>query len=219
APQLNSHHQMCGSSIFRPPTTTVKVPYFQFVKSGSSGPNGQEVKVDFLSPLPGPDAGAVKVNAMRVGATKHAPGEPSLHAYATPELIALDAPGLTFDVGGSGTDGQHRTGRVTLPHPFTLMLMKLHAFADEHRGKRDLGPRPAYARKHALDLLTLAALLTPEESDQLPTLRQAYIGLPPMQAAADIVRESFSARSDAGVAYLQPPLPPRSEDESLSSTF
>lgn len=193
---------------------TVKVQYFQFVKPGTSEPNGQEVKIDFLTPLPGPDAGAVKVKAMRVGAARRALGEPPLHAYATPELIALDAPGLTFDIEGPGTDGHHRTGRVTLPHPFTLMLMKLHAFADEHRGKRDLGPRPAYARKHALDLLTLAALLTPEESDQLPALRQAYSGLLPIQEASAIIGEYYGSRGAPGMAYIQPPLQPRSEDES-----
>ncbi|WP_412030571.1 hypothetical protein [Deinococcus yunweiensis] len=192
----------------------VEVQYFQFVKPGTHEPNGKKVKVDFLTPLPGPDAGAVKVKAMRVGAAKRAPGEPPLHAYATPELIALDAPGLTFDIEGPGTDGHHRTGRVTLPHPFTLMLMKLHAFADEHRGKRDLGPRPAYARKHALDVLTLAALLTPEESDQLPDIQLAYSSYPPVQEAAAIIDEYFSSSVTSGVAYLQPPLQPRSEDES-----
>lgn len=191
----------------------VAVEYFQFIKPEAAGPNGQPVKVDFLTPLPPPTTKALRVNGVRVGPKKRQTGEPPLHAFATPELIALDAPNLTLDVAGPGSDGQPRTGKVNLPHPFTLMLMKLHAFMDEHNGKRDLGSRPMYARKHALDVLTLAALLTPEESDQLPQLRAKYEEHPAMHRAKEIVDEYFNSTTAVGTGYLQPLLQAQSPDE------
>lgn len=192
----------------------VKVPYFQFVKPGTAGPNGLEVKVDFLTTAPGEEDTQVKQNAMRVGPAKRPKSEAPLHAYATPELIGLDAPHLEIQVEGKGTDETPQRGTIRLPHPFTLMLMKLHAMSDEHHGKRDLGPRPAFARKHARDLLTLAALLTEAESVQLPALNGQYAEHPAFQRGAEIVAEFFSSAAGPGMTYLRPPLARGSADEA-----
>ena len=199
---------------------------FQFIRpgSGDTALGRREVKVDFLAPLPGTDMPGLKVSSPRVGAKKSGEGE-SLHGYATPEALLTDAPPLVLRIAGAGADGTQRSGEVLLPHPFTLLLMKLHAFRDAHLGnQRHPEPRPALARKHVADVYTLVALLTHEEERSLGELGRRYAAQPATREAASIVKALLPSPNAAGTLVLREALSIDPEDlqtflEVLESTF
>ncbi len=201
-------------------------PNLQFVRPGSGDKllGRREVKVDFLAPLPGTDTPGLKVSSHRVGAKKSGEGE-SLHGYATPEALLTDAPPLRLMVEGTGTDGTEQHGEVLLPHPFTLIVMKLHAFRDAHLGnERHSDPRPELARKHVADVYSLVALLTQEEEQTLGVLGQRYGQQPATQEAASIIKALLSAPNTSGTLVLREELSIDPEDlqtflEVLGSAF
>ena len=199
---------------------------FQFIRpgSGDTALGRREVKVDFLAPLPGTDMPDLKVSSHRVGA-KHSGGGESLHGYATPEALLTDAPPLRLMVEGAGTDGTEQQGEVLMPHPFTLIVMKLHAFRDSHLGnERHPDRRPELARKHVADVYSLVALLTQEEEQTLGTLGQRYGDQPATQEAASIIRALLSSPNAPGTLVLRETLSIDPKDlqtflEVLESTF
>ena len=123
-----------------------------------------------------------------------------LHARRTPEAIAVEE-GLTpVTLEGSRTDGNVYQGTVFLPVPYALYLMKLYAFRDEQSNK---GPgRELYARKHALDLYTLTANLTPDEYTSLSSFKTRHEQNPVVQEANRIVQTYFGDEVSAGVIRL-----------------
>lgn len=147
-----------------------KLPNLHFFKPDSGGEGRRDVKVDFLAPLPGARTMLLKVSGIRVG-LKDSTNEDSLHGFLTAEAELLLGDMLTVPLEGLGTDGVERRVQVDLPHPFMLMLMKLHAFRDEFEGwKNRQQPRRDWAGKHVTDVYTLAALLTQQEATDLPDL-------------------------------------------------
>ena len=166
----------------------------------------------------------LKVSSPRVGAKKSGEGE-SLHGYVTPEALLTDATPLKLIVEGAGTGGTEQRGEVLLPHPFTLIMMKLHAFRDAHLGnKQHPDRRPELARKHVADVYALVALLTQEEEQTLGTLGQRYADQPATQEAASIVETLLSSANAAGTLVLQEALSIDPEDlqtflEALESAF
>ena len=199
---------------------------FQFIRpgSGDTALGRREVKVDFLAQLPGTDMPGLKVSSHRVGAKHSGEGE-SLHGYVTPEALLTDAPPLQLMVEGTGTDGSDQSSEVLLPHPFTLIVMKLHAFRDAQLGNgRHPDRRPGLARKHVSDIYSLVALLTQQEEQTLGTLGRRYADQPATQEAASIIRALLSAPTAPGTLVLREALSIDPEDlqtflEILESTF
>ena len=199
---------------------------FQFIKSGTGDAalGRREVKVDFLAPMPGADASGLKVSSHRVGATKSGKDD-SLHGYATEEAVLTDEPPLSLTLEGRGTDSTERHSEVLLPHPFTLLIMKLHAFRDAHLGnERHEEPRPELARKHVADVYTLVALLTQAEETSLAALSKRYAGHPAMQESVSIVGSLLTGTTSQGTLVLREALSIDPDDlltflEVLGSTF
>ena len=190
---------------------------FQFIRPDSGDPvlGRREVKVDFLAPLPSAGMPALKVSSHRVKARKSSEHE-SLHGFATPEALLTDAPTFTLRVEGVSTDGTERRGEVMLPHPFTLIVMKLHAFRDAHLGnERHPDPRPELARKHVADVYALVALLTQEEEQTLSMLGQQYGEEPATQQATGIVRSLLFTPNAPGTLVLREALSISPEDLEL----
>jgi hypothetical protein len=174
---------------------------YQFLKSGTAGEGRRDVKVDLLAREPDAERGdpALPFDSRRVK-----PGEKNnpLHARRTPEAIAAEDNLLAIPVEGLRSDATSYQGIVYLPHPYALLLMKLFAFRDEETGNKGVGREP-YARKHALDLYTLAALMTDEEYTTLSLFRSRYGAHPVVREAGTIVRDFFSTPTHRGVVRLR----------------
>ena len=171
---------------------------YQFYKPGTGGPDRRNVKVDLMAREPGPDdprlhSGGVRLMPRR----KNNP----LHAFRTPEAIAVEDGVREIVIAGSLTTGEVYQCRIFIPHPYALYLMKLFAFRDEEIGRKGI-PRPLYARKHALDLYTLTALLTPDEYDTLTAYHKRYGTHPIGVEAAEIVRQFFGSQNASGALRL-----------------
>src|SRR5689334_6403561 len=124
-----------------------------------------------------------------------------LHAFLTPEAIAVEDGLREIAIAGNRPAGEPYEGQLFLPHPYAACLMKLFAFRDEETGRKG-SSRPLYARKHALDIYTLTALLTPEEHDSLAEYRARYGSLPIGVLAADIVHQFFAEPGARGAIRL-----------------
>lgn len=124
-----------------------------------------------------------------------------LHAFRTPEAIAVEDGMREIAIAGERTSGETYEGLLLLPHPYALYLMKLFAFRDEETGRKGVS-RPLYARKHALDLYTLTALLTAAEYDALADYRARYGSHPIGVEATEIVRQFFAGRGSPGTLRL-----------------
>jgi hypothetical protein len=170
---------------------------FQFIKPDTAGEGRRNVKIDLLSPAPLPEDARFQVKAPRVKVL----GSP-LHAYLTPEALASQDHPLVISLEGQDAAGRLRQGKIHLPNPYTLLLMKLHAFRDEHTGRK--GPnREHYAEKHALDLFTIITLLTLEENNQLNELASRYQTHSIAQGGAHIVSQFFNTPNSTGILAVR----------------
>lgn len=195
---------------------------FQFKKSGG-GLSGGDVKVDFLAPIPQESDLLLRHTPPRVKAVTSTSAN-SLHGFGTAELLLVGEP-LELALEGPGAVGQPLAGVVILPHPYTLMILKLHAFRDEYekRGQKS-GDRRPFAQKHLQDLYSLISLLTQSENMQLAKLQSEYQQSPPAQEAASIVSSLLNGPKTDGVLLLLETLVVDSEDlqtflEVLAETF
>lgn len=91
---------------------------------------------------------------------------------------------------------------MILPNADTLYCMKLHAFRDEHIGRKGAG-RAAFAVKHAADLYTITALLTQEELAGLDALRDAHQNSVVAKDAAGIVVQFFADPKAPGAVQVR----------------
>ena len=172
---------------------------YQFVKPDSAWGRQRDVKIDLLAPEPDVADPRLLVKQRRVKPrAKHSP----LHAHVTPEAIAADLWPLNVHLSGLDTTGNQREGSMLLPNCFTLLSMKLHAFRDEHEGRKGEG-RGLYAEKHARDLFTIVALLTAGEDDTRRALSAEFASHPAAREAAGIVQSYFAGLDGSGLPRLR----------------
>ena len=134
---------------------------------------------------------AFKVNGHRVR-PKPKP-DPQVHAHLTREALDIDAEGEPIVVSGGGV-----TATVRVPAPHTLLLMKLHAYAD----RRDRRDDPA-ADRHAADLFRTIAMLTEPEAEAAAEFLDDRRDDPAVRRARDVVGSDFSAASSAGTLAVR----------------
>ena len=198
--------------------------YLHFFKPKSGGEGKRDVKIDFLAPPAPPADRKLKVKAFRVG-SKNASDKSKLHGYKTPEAELLLGELLTLQLEGQGTGGDARTVQVNLPHPFSLVLMKLRAFRDEFEDRKGKGEDSReFARKHVADVYTLIALLTQPESLELITFAKTNAQHFVVQDAKNIVLKLLNTPNADGCILLRETLSISSEDlttflELLKDTF
>jgi hypothetical protein len=177
---------------------------YQFRKPGTATGSYREVKIDLMARDPTDQEPKLVVSRMRVKTKgKNNP----IHAWRTPEAIAVEERLREVGVTGLRTSGESFVGSVWLPHTYSLFLMKLFAFRDEQVGKPGSAPREAYARKHATDLYTLAALLTEPELDEMAGFRERYASSPIVTEASHIVHELFGLMDSPGALRLREAIP------------
>ena len=172
---------------------------YQFRKPGTVWGSQRDVKIDLMARTPEEGDPKLHIGGRRLMPQKH---NNPLHAFRTPEAIAVEESLEEVALSELCTSGQSYTGTIYLPVSFALYLMKLFAFRDEQIGRKGSN-REQYARKHAIDLYTISALLTAEEYDALSIYREKYESHPTVQEATTIVSEYFARRDSPGTIRLQ----------------
>lgn len=118
--------------------------HFQFQRDTNYMGGIKKVKVDFLA-APVPDELQAKVKADQVRIRPR--GGEGLHAHVTPEALTVEESLVPVDIG---EDDASLT--IYLPHPFSYLLLKLHALRD-----RVYDEETDYGRHHAFDLYSIIA--------------------------------------------------------------
>lgn len=166
------------------------VDFFQFIKQTPKGP----VKVDLLTcDIPPEHRSRVKMSLPRVRPV----GTVELHAYLTREAIALGLHPYELTLSGTRSDGGAATLVVSIPNPFTYLLMKLHAFRD-----RVDDVRKNLASHHALDIYRIVAMMTRDEYDLVQELARQHADSAAVQEARNIVADQFGDDRSIGMIRL-----------------
>lgn len=135
------------------------VDFLQFTRQTPNGP----VKLDFLiGDIPRQHRSKVKISLPRV----RPKGGVNLHAYLTPEALALESHPFEITLRGARASGETSEVKICIPNPFTYLLMKLHAFRD-----RVDDQNKQMARHHAVDVYRIVAMLTRGEFELIKSLR------------------------------------------------
>jgi hypothetical protein len=156
---------------------------------------GGRVKIDILT---GPIDDKLK-SKMRISLPRVRPeGDLQLHAYLTEDALDIESSLLPLTVEGIGSD--EVTGQVVvyIPHPFTYLLMKLHAFAD-----RLIDPNVDLSRHHSLDVYRIVAMLTEAEFDEVRQKVQTHSNSRPVVRVREIIQTNFSSPTSMGLIRLR----------------
>jgi hypothetical protein len=170
---------------------------YQFIKSGSGGVKAGSIKLDILTGPRSCFSGTrVKTDDRR------AKPQPSigLHAHPVDEAPTLEKGILSIvleDRAVSGANLQTWQPEVYLPHPFTFLMMKLHAFKD----RLDDADKD-YGRYHALDLYSILATTTEIEWNQAIGFRDEMVKNQKVIASRYLVSKHFSVRNRIGIVRM-----------------
>lgn len=168
------------------PIDTAK--YFQFFKSIEYNGTNVNLKFDFLAP-PVHDPALVSMDSRRIRPRSYS----GFHARVTPEALTVGELPTTLELG---TDVQPAT--ILLPHPFTYLLLKLHAFRDQVNN-----PEKDNGRHHAFDIYTTIALATEQEWQEMVDLHKRYADSDSGEVMQDICRELFGSSTALGLVRLR----------------
>jgi hypothetical protein len=162
----------------------------QFVVEGIP----REVKIDILVGPVGEHRDKLHIKMPRV----RPKGTIEFHAHAVEEAIHIEDEPIAVTITGKRSSGEPHAATVYIPQAFPYLMMKLHAFDDrKDDADKDLG------RHHALDLYTIAGMMTEEEYGRARELGAAQAENQHVQRARAIVREQFGSRTTLGVLRLR----------------
>jgi virulence-associated protein VapD len=169
--------------------------YLQFVRTVSAT---QVVKIDLLTAQLDVLKSFPAINADIRRARPVAADRPDLHAHPTDGALTLTESPLVIEVAGALSTAQAFSARVTIPHPFNYLLMKLTAYRDRRNDPdKDLG------RHHALDVFRIVAMLTEPERDQVQANLRAFAGNAQVQSCVKLVRSDFASATAPGVLAMR----------------
>jgi hypothetical protein len=165
--------------------------YYQFARTIEYEGAGAEMKFDFLAPgVTVPDqVQRVKMDARRIRPRSF----DGFHAHMTPEALTVGEMPTTIELGSA-----IEPATVRLPHPFTYLILKLHAFADQVNA-----PDKDYGRSHAFDIYTTIALATESEWNEMSQLRERYATAAPIIRANAIRADLFAEPTSLGLLRLR----------------
>jgi len=168
-----------------------RAKYYQFAKTINYHGAPTVLKFDFLAPpVTAPDQVAnVKTDDRRIRPRSYA----YFHAHTTPEALTVGAMPTMVDLG-TATEPVI----VQLPHPFTYLILKLHALADQVRD-----PDKDNGRYHAFDIYTTLALATEAEWKEMIDLRDRYSAAEPVMRANEIRADLFGEDTSLGLVRLR----------------
>jgi len=168
---------------------------YQFARKFRLGGRDQNIKIDLLTRHPDRRRYPhLEVDERRV---KPRPSV-GLHAHTTVEAAFVEEENQPLTLSGKRTNGAAFTGMVYLPQTYPFLMMKLCALRDQAAL-----PEKGYGRKHALDLYTLAALLTEAEYEQTQLLSARHRASAEAGEAGRIVAELFASEEALGALRLR----------------
>lgn len=166
------------------------VPHFQFQREIDYRGSPRMLRVDFLSaPVSEDLSPKVKTDSVRM----RPQGFKGLHAHVTSEATTVEDSLLGIDIGES-EEGL----TIYLPHPFSYLILKLHALRDR---VQDEGAD--YGRYHAFDIYGSIAMLTEVEWSESSRLARKYEESTEVIEARRIVDEMFADREAIGALRLR----------------
>ena len=116
-----------------------------------------------------------------------------IHAHTSPEALTVAEHPLAVELDGGG-------GPVTVyvPHPYTYLVLKLHAYRDRREdADTDFG------RHHAFDLYRTLAMTTEPEWESAQALRDRFNDAEPVREARRIAHDLFGGEIAPGTLALQ----------------
>jgi hypothetical protein len=168
---------------------------YQFVKPGPGGAEAGSVKIDILT---GPQSRFEGTRVRTDGRRARPRPSIGIHAHPVDEALTLEDGLKPIVLSGALSSGESTRAEVFLPHPYTVVMMKLFAFRDRlGDANKDFG------RYHALDLYTILATTTEDEWGYALQLRDQSRDLPFIIEAGRLVLEHFSAIDRLGMIRLR----------------
>ena len=175
-----------------------KVKFSQFTRTLEGG---RQVKVDFLvGPITDPRARDKIRFSPRRARPKSGENESKvlLHALPLEEALDFEEHLCELPLKGKRSDGAAYDSSIRIPQPFTLLLMKLHAFRDRREDdEKD------FARHHAMDLYRIVAMLSETEHEQVTRAVGKHSGQTVIRGARDIVGSYFGDTESTGVLRVR----------------
>jgi hypothetical protein len=154
-----------------------------------------EVKIDLLT---GPIVDAVK-DQLKSDARRARPkGDLQLHAHPVPEALDLSDRLEQVVLVGSTSAKKEYSSTVSIPSPFTYLMMKVTAFGDliENEDK-DLG------RHHALDVYRIVAMMTEAQFLETKSQFELHYSSPHVERVRGLVRDCFVKESGIGILRMR----------------
>lgn len=169
--------------------------YLQFVRTITAT---QFVKIDLLTAQLDVLKNFPAINADIRRAKPTAADRPTLHAHPTDGALTLTESPLVIQITGTLSNSHAFAAPVTIPHPFSYLLMKLTAYRDRRNDPdKDLG------RHHALDVFRIVAMLTELERDQVQANLHRFASDAQVQSCVDLVRSDFASATAPGVLAMR----------------
>lgn len=165
--------------------------YYQFEREVDYRGQRRTVKVDLLAPLPDDDDARARLK--HDGRRVRPRDVRGIHAHTSPEALTVAEHPLAVELDGDG-------GPVTVyvPHPYTYLVLKLHAYRDRREdADTDFG------RRHAFDLYRTLAMTTEPEWESAQALRDRFNEAGPVREARRIAHDLFGGETAPGTLALQ----------------
>ncbi len=154
-----------------------------------------EVKIDLLT---GPIVDAVK-DQLKSDARRARPkGDLQLHAHPVPE--ALDLSDRLEQVGLVGLTSAKKQypSTVSIPSPFTYLMMKVTAFGDLLGNEdKNLG------RHHALDVYRIVAMMSEEQFVETKSQFKLHSSSPHVERVRGLVTDCFASEQSIGILRMR----------------
>jgi len=148
-------------------------------------PAGYEVGFDLLT---GPLGSEIDRTTLNISGERVRPrATKGLHARLAKDAIGLDDYRPEMTVRGHRSDGSQYAATVSLPHPFTYLITKLHAFFD----RRNDG------------IFRIVAMMTEADYSTVQAQIRRFVDDPMLQGARRIVKDHFSSRDALGLIRIR----------------
>jgi hypothetical protein len=154
-----------------------------------------EVKVDLLT---GPIDDKVK-NQLKSDSRRARPkGDLQLHAHPVPEALDLSDRLEQVVLTGTTSAKKQYSSKVSIPSPFTYLMMKVTAFGDLLKNEdKNLG------RHHALDVYRIVAMMTEEQFVETKAQFKLHSSSPYVERVRGLATDHFTTERSIGVLRMR----------------
>jgi hypothetical protein len=125
-------------------------------------------------------------------------GESTFHAHLTEEALLIDDKKVDIPFVGKRTNEAEYETIISVPHPFTYLLMKLFAYNDRQNDERKF-----LGQHHAFDIFEIIGLLTENELSETIQLGKEYAENVTVQKARQITQNYFNGLFSRGSLKIQ----------------